>query len=195
VALCNYSAVYLVYNIKDIDLAYVKLQNTYLRRKYVNQKLKCTFPFLFHFRIACRQTVGSTHPHNHRWTISQGVNLPQRESDRSAPLMSRLRILVALLHFPVRLRQSVQRWATGWPIGVLGFDSLRSLGIFFFTTASRTALGPTQSSIQWVLGAISPGIKRPGCEADHSTPSSAEVKDACSYTSTPSIRLHGVVRS
>jgi hypothetical protein len=29
-------------------------------------------------------------------------------------------------------------------IGVLEFDSRRGLGIFLFTTASRTALGPTQ---------------------------------------------------
>jgi hypothetical protein len=35
----------------------------------------------------------------------------------------------------------------------------------------------------------------PGREADHSRPSSAEVKNAWSYTSTPPIRLHGVVLS
>jgi hypothetical protein len=33
----------------------------------------------------------------------------------------------------------------------------------------------------------------PGGEADHSPPSSAEVKNAWSYSSTPPIRLHGVV--
>jgi hypothetical protein len=37
------------------------------------------------------------------------------------------------------------------------------------------------------------GGKRPGREADHSPPSSAEVKNAWSYTSTPPIRLNGVV--
>jgi hypothetical protein len=47
-------------------------------------------------------------------------------------------------------------------------------------TASRTALGPTQSPIQWVQG-----VKRPGREADHSSPSSVKVRDAWSYTSTP----------
>jgi hypothetical protein len=30
--------------------------------------------------------------------------------------------------------------------------------------------------IQWVLGDLSPGLKRPGREADHSSPTSAEVK-------------------
>jgi hypothetical protein len=40
-----------------------------------------------------------------------------------------------------------------------------------------------------------PGVKRPGREADHSSPSSAEVKECVEYTSTPPIRLHGVVLS
>jgi hypothetical protein len=57
------------------------------------------------------------------------------------------------------------------------------------------ALGPSQPPIQWVLGALSLGVKWPGREADHSSPSSAEVKIAWSYTSTPPVRLHGVVLS
>jgi hypothetical protein len=63
----------------------------------------------------------------------------------------------------------------------VGSYSYRSL----FTTVSRPALGPTQSPIQWVPGALSLGVKRPGREADHSPPSSAEVNNARSYTSTP----------
>jgi hypothetical protein len=91
---------------------------------------------------------------------------------------------------------AVQRlWATGWTIGVLGFDSRRGLGVLLFTTASRTALGPTQPPIQWVPGVLSLGVKRQGSEADHSHPSNAEVKNEWSYTSTPPIRLHGVVLS
>jgi hypothetical protein len=62
-------------------------------------------------------------------------------------------------------------------VGVLGFDYWQGLGIFLFTTASRTALGPTQPRIQWVPGALSLGVKRPRREADHSPPSSAEVKE------------------
>jgi hypothetical protein len=82
----------------------------------------------------------------------------------------------------------------GWTIGVLGFDSRRGLGIFLFT-ASRTALGPTQPPIQWVPGAPSLGVKRQRREADHSPPSSAQVRNEWSYTSTPAIRLHVVVLS
>jgi hypothetical protein len=47
------------------------------------------------------------------------------------------------------------------------------------------ALWPTQPPTQWIPGALSLGVKRPGGEANHSPPSSAEVKNAWSYTSTP----------
>jgi len=43
--------------------------------------------------------------------------------------------------------------------------------------------------------AFSLGAKRPGRVADHSPPSSAEVKNVWSYTSALSIRLHGMVLS
>jgi hypothetical protein len=75
--------------------------------------------------------------------------------------------------------------ALGYELGYRGFESRQRLGIFRYTTASRTALGPTYPHIQWVSGAVSLGVKRPGREADHSPPSSAEVKNAWSYTSTP----------
>jgi hypothetical protein len=55
--------------------------------------------------------------------------------------------------------------------------------------------GPTQPPIQLVTGALSLGVKRPAREADHLPPSSAEVKNAWNYTSTPPILLHGMVLS
>jgi hypothetical protein len=88
--------------------------------------------------------------------------------------------------------------------GRLGFDSRHRRGILF-PTASRPTLEPTQLPIQRESGAPNPEIKRPGREADHSPPSSAEVKNAWSYTSTPqhvfivwclikqNVRLHGMV--
>jgi hypothetical protein len=51
------------------------------------------------------------------------------------------------------------------------------LGIFLFSTASRTVLRPTQPPIQWVPATLSLGVKRPGREAEYSPPSSAEVKE------------------
>jgi hypothetical protein len=76
-----------------------------------------------------------------------------------------------------------------------GFESREKLGIFLFTTASRPALGPTHLPIQWVPEALFLGVKRPGHEADNPPPSSAEVKNAWRYTSTPPICLHGMVFS
>jgi hypothetical protein len=58
-----------------------------------------------------------------------------------------------------------------------GFESRQGLGIFLLTTPSRTALGPIQRPIQWVKGTLSLGVKLSGREADHSPPSSAEVKE------------------
>jgi hypothetical protein len=51
---------------------------------------------------------------------------------------------------------------------------------------------PAQFPIQWVQGALSPGVKRPGREADHSPPLVLRSRMRC-YISTPPIRLHGVV--
>jgi hypothetical protein len=63
--------------------------------------------------------------------------------------------------------------AMGWTIVEdRRFDCRRGLGIFLFDTVSRTALGPTHPPIQWVPDALSPGLKRPELEADHSHPPS-----------------------
>jgi hypothetical protein len=52
----------------------------------------------------------------------------------------------------------------------------------------RLALGSTEPPIEWIPVAVSPGVQRPGREADHSTPASAEVKEMWIYTSTPGVR-------
>jgi hypothetical protein len=52
-----------------------------------------------------------------------------------------------------------------------------NMTIFLLTT-----LGPRQPPIQWVPGALSLGVKRPGREVDNSFPSSAEVQ-----------RTHGII--
>jgi hypothetical protein len=40
--------------------------------------------------------------------------------------------------------------------------------ILKYFSSIRTALGLTQPHMQWVPGALSVGVKRPGREADHS---------------------------
>jgi hypothetical protein len=70
-----------------------------------------------------------------------------------------------------------------------GTDGQRSIPlkvkIFLFFTASRQALGPNQPPLQWVPGALLPGIKRPVCEANHSPPSIAEIKSGGVYLHFP----------
>jgi hypothetical protein len=46
---------------------------------------------------------------------------------------------------------------------------------FLLFMFSRPALGSTQSSNQWIPRALSPGVKQPRREADHSSPTSAQV--------------------
>jgi hypothetical protein len=60
----------------------------------------------------------------------------------------------------------------------LEFESWQELGIFLLTNASRPVLGPTHPPIQWVPGTLFLGVNWPGREADHSTPSSVEIKNA-----------------
>jgi hypothetical protein len=49
--------------------------------------------------------------------------------------------------------------------------------IFIFSIAFRPLVGSTQPHFQWVPGAVSPAVKRQNCEADHSPPSTEEVKN------------------
>jgi hypothetical protein len=65
--------------------------------------------------------------------------------------------------------------ATGYGAGRPRFDPRQRQDIFLYSTASTSALEPPQSHIQWVQEAVSPRVKRPGREVDHS-PSSAEAK-------------------
>jgi hypothetical protein len=79
--------------------------------------------------------------------------------------------------------------ATGWTAGVRFSSGLRDC---FYSTASRLVMGLTQPPIQWVQRALSPVLKRPGHETDHSPPSSAKVKNDGAIPSLP-ISLHGMV--
>jgi hypothetical protein len=85
--------------------------------------------------------------------------------------------------------------ATGYLPDDRGVGFRVPLGSRIFTSPRRPdrLSGPTQPPNQCVPRAISSGVKRPGCEADQSSPTSAEVKKIWIYTSTPPIRLHGVV--
>jgi hypothetical protein len=57
--------------------------------------------------------------------------------------------------------------------------------VFVAIQMINTPRNHTQPPIQWVPEALSQGIKRPEHEADHSPPTSAEIKKTWIYTSTP----------
>jgi hypothetical protein len=52
---------------------------------------------------------------------------------------------------------------------------------FLLSKTSRQAVGSTHPAVNWVLGDLSPGLKRPGRQSDHWSQSSVEVKneEAC----------------
>jgi hypothetical protein len=62
------------------------------------------------------------------------------------------------------------------------FDYRQGQRLLFFD-APRPALGPTQPPTKWVSGGG--GLPMGKADAEHSPPSSAEVKNERSYTSTP----------
>jgi hypothetical protein len=65
---------------------------------------------------------------------------------------------------------------------------------FFSSRKVQTGSGAHPASYSMDTGILFRGIQRPGREADHSPPSSAEVRNEWSYTSNPPIYLHGMVR-
>jgi hypothetical protein len=79
----------------------------------------------------------------------------------------------------VRSRDRAAGLATGYEL------DRRGVGVRVRIAVRFLYLGPTQLPIQWVTGALSPGVKRQGREADHSPPTSAEAKNTWIYTSIP----------
>jgi hypothetical protein len=76
-------------------------------------------------------------------------------------------------------------YATGWMTRIRFLAGKRD---FLYSIACRTTLG------EWVLGPVFPGVTQQWREADHSPPSSAEVKNVVAIPPRP-IRLYGVVLS
>jgi hypothetical protein len=77
----------------------------------------------------------------------------------------------------MRSRDSSVGIAMGYSLNGRGLVSSRCKIFFFYSTVSRLVLGPTQSLVQWVSVIISPEVKRPDREADHSRPSGADGKN------------------
>jgi hypothetical protein len=107
--------------------------------------------------------------------------LPQKDHNFS---------VVCLLHFILIYTLRKGAWIrysdwlrAGRPMGS-EFESRK--GKKFFSSPRRPdCLWGPPSPIHWVPGALSPAVKRPGLEADHSSPTSAEVNTMWIYISTP----------
>jgi hypothetical protein len=99
-----------------------------------------------------------------------------------------LRNYICSEYFPVS-----QWYSSGLRLDDRGFESRQGLGIFLSIIVSRPALGLTQPPVQWVTGALSLRGKAARREADHSPPSSVEVKEWVELYLHSPVRLHGVV--
>jgi hypothetical protein len=76
--------------------------------------------------------------------------------------------------------------ATGYGLDDRGVGVLVPIGQqFSLLHVVQTGSGAHPASYPMGTGNSSPGVKRPGREADHSPPNSAEVKKMGIYTSTP----------
>jgi hypothetical protein len=77
--------------------------------------------------------------------------------------------------------------ATGYEVDerATGIQFLAEARKLVFSTMSRQPLGSTQPHIQCMQGTFSPNVKWLGCEANHSPPSTADIKNAWIYSPTP----------
>jgi hypothetical protein len=151
------------------------------------------FVFFFSLRYCCVQTTSRVYPDS--YSVYTGGSFPSRSVKLTTHLYlvprSRMRRAISPLPYtstgttlPLVKRECKSRDSSFSIALGCGLDDRGSrvrfpagMGIFLFTTASRTALGPTQSPIHWIPGTLSLRLKRPGREADHSPPSNAEVKE------------------
>jgi hypothetical protein len=96
---------------------------------------------------------------------------------------------VALTHlvYIYKNRDSVVGIATGDGLDDRGVGVRLPVGSRIFSSPLRPdrLWGPHPASYPMGTGALSPELKRPGREADHSPPTSAEVKKMWIVTSTP----------
>jgi len=81
----------------------------------------------------------------------------------------------------------------GWTIGVSRVPFPAGAGNFSLHHCIQNSSGAHPASYSMGIWGSSREVKQLRCEVDLSPPSSAKVKNACSYTSAPPIRLHGVL--
>jgi hypothetical protein len=95
-------------------------------------------------------------------------------------------------HASIQSRDSAVDIATGCGLDDQGFGIRVPMGQEVSLLHVFQTLGSIEPPIEWVLGALSQGVKRPGRGADHSPPTSAEIKKTWVYTSTPTYVFMGL---
>jgi hypothetical protein len=124
-------------------------------------------------------TVVTRHPPNMDiiCTIHQNITMHTHR------MLPRNMILCTIHNTPYSW-DSVVGIATGYGLDDWGVGFWVPIWSRIFSPVSRPTLGSTQPPVQWVPGALSPLVKRPEHEDNHSPPTSAEVKKMWIYTST-----------
>jgi hypothetical protein len=117
------------------------------------------------------------------WSLDKASSSLSRGYRDTGTMIARTLRACAVLFCP-KLKQAVPA-VIHLRIGLLSKGSSNRVKNFLFSTSSRRALGSTQPPIHWVPVTLSPGVKRPGRETDHSPPTSAEVKKMWIYTFAP----------
>jgi len=92
---------------------------------------------------------------------------------------------------PIRNRKSLVGTATSFGLDGPGFEFQKEQEIFPAPKRPYWLWGPSTLQSNGHHDSF-PGLKRPGRAVDHSSPSSAKVKNELSYSFTPPTRLHGV---
>jgi hypothetical protein len=103
-----------------------------------------------------------------------------QQDDTKIPLILANTVLNSSLHERIKRCTARSVEPLGYGLDDRGIEIRFPAGArdFLFSVTSIPILEPTQLVIQWVPGAVSPGVQRPGREAGCSFSSSAVVKNA-----------------
>jgi hypothetical protein len=100
---------------------------------------------------------------------TQNSNLGHRTSLKSRYITTfsfylyrKIKLRISVCCYQLWSRDSLVVMALGYGLDDSGSIPPGGVGIFFFSTASRSTLGPNQPPIQWVPGGVSPGGKAAG---------------------------------
>jgi hypothetical protein len=142
------------------DTTVVRILILYFARIYGNSALQFPWSFKLLFSRA--------------WFHQNTTPAATATRARASEMIIIIKIIVIIMLLEM-IAQSVWQWAT---VCATRVQFRKKQDIFLYSTASRPVLGPTQPPIQWVPVALSPEVKRPGREADHSSPSNVDVKNS-----------------